>query len=112
MQHVPELDIENLVYLHIMFQEVSYKITEDQYVIADDCPIPPERKPVLVLVEGQSMPYVAYIRIWSIGAWWVIPGGTPESHSIGERFKITHWCDCLPERNLYSHMLILGTKAR
>ncbi len=84
-----------------IFQEVKYKDTSAIPLMSDDCPRPKERKPVLVLVDGYSMPFVAYMRIWSDGAWWVIPGGTPDKGF----FIVTHWCDCLPDRVEYADLI-------
>lgn len=91
-----------------MFQEVTYKQLEGRQLIAEGCPRPEDRKPVLVLVKGYAMPYVAYVKTWSDGAFWVIPGGTPDSNSGSGPFIVTHWADCLPEKSQYISLLTLG----
>lgn len=53
-----------------------------------------ERRYVLLQVAGDDslgMPpsvAVGYLRVWSNGPWWVIPG-------FGRDFIVTHYADCL-----------------
>lgn len=86
-----------------MFQEVRYKQLEGQQLIADDCSRPADRKPVLVLVKGYAVPYVAWVKTWSDGAFWIIPGGTPDSNAA-KPFIVTHWADCLPDKKEYAQL--------
>lgn len=75
--------------------KVEYKPEFSNPIMTDICPRPKDKKHVLVKVEGQKVYYVAWCKTWSDGAFWIIPGGTPESHN-GKSFIVTHWCDCLP----------------
>jgi hypothetical protein len=62
----------------------------------EGCKLPPERRYVLVHIgerpiQGINMPPavgVGYLRIWSGGPWFVIPG-------MGGDWTVTHYCDCL-----------------
>ena len=92
----------------MQFIEVKHKQEGVCYVLESNSPMPEERKPVLLLVEGYAIPFVGYLRIWSTGPFFVIPGGTPESIASGKPFKVTHYCDCLPDKSSYSHLLSLG----
>lgn len=77
------------------------------YVIKKDIKKPKDGKPVLVLVQGQAIPYVGYCKTWSLGTFWVIPGGVAYQEIDGPPFKVTHWYDCLPDEFSYKHLLTL-----
>ena len=62
----------------------------------DGCPLPEERRFILWqidkrTVDNMEMPPavgVGYMRVWSCGPWFVIPG-------MGGKFVVNHYCDCL-----------------
>lgn len=62
----------------------------------DGCPLPKERRFVLCQIEKRMIDHmemppavsVGYMRVWSTGPWFVIPG-------MGGKFVVTHYCDCL-----------------
>lgn len=70
----------------------------------DSCERPKDKHPVLVLVEGNIVPYVAWCKTWSDGAFWIIPGGTPDSQAGKGPFIVTFWCDCLPDPESYREL--------
>lgn len=79
----------------LRWETVKYKTEFSNPIMTDDSPRPKDKHAVLVKVEGQRVFYVAWCKTWSDGAFWIIPGGTPDSQA-GKPFIVTHYCDCLP----------------
>lgn len=87
-----------------MWIPVDYSHFNGYYVMAEDSTRPPDRKQVLVIVEGLAFPFVAYCRTYSDGAFWIILGGVGQEGP----FKVTHYADCLPEPETYKDLIKLG----
>ena len=98
----------NIVEYDKGIQERSQAFLGELYVMEKNCKKPKDGKPVLVLVEGQAIPYVGYCKTQSLGTIWIIPGGVADQDiDNGPPFKVTHWQDCLPDEISYKHLLKL-----